>query len=208
MRAHGVPSFPDPVDGHIVVSPASGIDPDSPAVESASAACAKYAPPGSSPAGNVAAGNVAAVTSATWRALAASLKADAAAGRFSGAVLVARDGDALLDAGYGYADRAAGTANSPGTPFCIASIGKLFTAVAIGQLAEQGRLSFDAPVGGYLTGLPAAIADHITIGELLDMTAGLGNAALGRANPPRTLAGMVALIARERPQFTPGAKFS
>jgi D-alanyl-D-alanine carboxypeptidase len=77
-----------------------------------------------------------------------------------------------------------------------------------GQLAEQGRLAFDAPVGDYLTGLPATIADHVTIAELLDMTAGLANTVLGRANPPRTLAGMAALIARERPQFTPGAKFS
>jgi CubicO group peptidase (beta-lactamase class C family) len=39
------------------------------------------------------------------------------------------------------------------------------------------------------------------------MTSGLDNTVLGRRNPPRTLTGMVALIARERPQFTPGARF-
>src|SRR5581483_11605231 len=41
MRAHGVPKFPDPVDGHIMLSPSSGINPDSPAFEAASQACAK-----------------------------------------------------------------------------------------------------------------------------------------------------------------------
>lgn len=203
MRHHGVPRFPDPVDGYVMLTPASGVDPESATVQAAAAACARYAPPGSSPGSATAA-----AAPETWRALAAWLKAEATASQFSGAVLVAHQGGPVLDAGYGFADRATRTANTPGTRFCIASIGKLFTAVAIGQLAEQGRLAFDAPVGDYLTGLPAAIADHVTIAELLDMTAGLGNSVLGRSHPPRTLPGMVALIARERPQFTPGAKFS
>jgi CubicO group peptidase (beta-lactamase class C family) len=203
MRDHGVPKFPDPVNGRIMLNPASGVDPGSPTVQAAAAACAKYAPPGGSPAAAAAA-----PTPATWRAFAASLTSAAAAGRFSGAVLVARNGDPVLDAGYGYADRATRAADTPGTRFCIASIGKLFTAVAIGQLAEHGTLAFNAPVGDYLTGLPASIAGHVTIAELLDMTAGLGNTVLAEASPPRTLAGMVAQIARERPQFTPGTRFS
>jgi CubicO group peptidase (beta-lactamase class C family) len=205
MRSHGVPTFPNPVDGHIMLTPQSGIDPNSPTVEAAASACAKYGPTASS---NGSSTKTAAGAAAQWRAFAASLKTDASAGQFSGAVLVAHDGRAELDAGYGFANRAAKVANTPQTRFCVASIGKLFTAVAIGQLAERGRLDFDAPVGDYLTGLPAAIADRVTIAELLDMTAGLGDTVLGGANPPRTLAGMVALIARERLQFTPGAKFS
>jgi CubicO group peptidase (beta-lactamase class C family) len=114
-------------------------------------------------------------------------------------VLVADSHRRLLDRGYGLADRATRTANTPPTRFCIASIGKLFTAVAIAQLAQHGKLPFDTPVGDYLNGLPAAIGEHITIANLLDMTSGLDNTVLGRRNPPRTLAGMVALIARERP---------
>ena len=54
-----------------------------------------------------------------------------------GAVLVADSHRRLLDGGYGLADRATRTGNTPQTRFCIASIGKLFTAVAIAQLVQQ-----------------------------------------------------------------------
>jgi CubicO group peptidase (beta-lactamase class C family) len=50
-------------------------------------------------------------------AMAAYLGGLAASGRFTGTVLVARDGRVLLDAGYGLADRAAGTPNRPATIF-------------------------------------------------------------------------------------------
>src|SRR5262249_9402807 len=117
------------------------------------------------------------------------------------------DGDrSMLNAGYGYANRATRAPNTPQTPFCIASIGKLFTAVATGQLAEQHKLSFDATVGQYVTGLPARIADHVTIGELLAMTPGLDNVVLSRSSAPRTMSGMVAVIAQEPLQFVPGSK--
>jgi hypothetical protein len=45
MRAHGVPNFPDPsAGGGIDITPASGVDPRSPAFATASQACAKYGP--------------------------------------------------------------------------------------------------------------------------------------------------------------------
>ncbi|MBV9819441.1 MAG: beta-lactamase family protein [Solirubrobacterales bacterium] len=213
MRAHGLPTFPDPVDGHITLNPSSGISPDSPTFAAAAKVCAKYGPAGGAspgrgpvPAADGGGSNVAAVTQATWDQYANWLGQQATAGQFSGAVLVAHGDRTMLDAGYGFANRTTRTPNSPQTLFCIASIGKLFTAVAIGQLAEQHKLSFDAPVGRYVSGLPARIADHVTIGQLLDMTSGLDNVVLGRANPPRTLGGMVALIAAEPLQFSPGTK--
>lgn len=215
MRAHGINDFPNPVDGHLTLTPSSGVDPSSSRLQTASNACAKYGPSaGGPPAGTAGAstttggsGTPAAATRAAWRGYGAWVAQRAAAGQFSGAVLVADSHQRLLDAGYGLADRATRTANTPQTRFCIASIGKLFTAVAVAQLVQEHKLSFHAPVGDYVTGLPPAIGEHITIANLLDMTAGLGNTVLGRRNPPRTLAGMVALIARERPQFTPGARF-
>jgi CubicO group peptidase (beta-lactamase class C family) len=217
MRANGVPNFPNPVGGHIMLNPASGIDPNSPAFVAAADTCAKYGPsagaapstPKAAPAGGGEANPpTASASTAAWHSLDAWLRSQAAAGRFAGSVLVAHNGKAVLDAGYGSADRSAKTSDKPATLFCIASIGKLFTAIAVGQLAEQGKLSFDASVGTYLSGLPAVIADQVTIGDLLDMTAGLGDTVLSRANPPRTLDGMVSLIAKERPAFAPGTKFS
>jgi CubicO group peptidase (beta-lactamase class C family) len=208
MRGHRMRKFPDPVDGHVTLSPASGINPDSPTFKAAAEACAKYGPSGGSAEGSSTAGGTTATASPeTWRDFAGWLKTQAAGGRFSGSVLVAKRDQTVLDAGYGLADRATRAPNIPATLFCSASIGKLFTAVAIGQLAERHKLSFDAPVGDYLTGLPAAIGDHVTIGDLLDMTAGLGNAVLGRVNPPRSLDRMVSLIASERLQFQPGTRF-
>ena len=50
---------------------------------------------------------------------------------FSGAVLVARDGEVVLDEGYGLAIRSGGVANTPETVFSTGSITKQFTAAAI-----------------------------------------------------------------------------
>ena len=81
------------------------------------------------------------------------------------------------------------------------------TAVAIAQLVEQHRLAFNNTIARYLPDLSPAIADHVTIAELLTMTSGLDDAVLSRPNPPTTIAGMVKLIATEHPEFKPGARF-
>lgn len=216
MRAHGEPSFPSPVDGRIVLhaGPGSALDPSSPRYQAAARACAAWAPQGSPAAGGAgtATGGAGAstgtpVTASQIRAFGSWLGQRARAGQFSGTALIARGSRILLDAGYGLADRQAGVRNTAQTRFCVASIGKLFTAVAVAQLVQQRKLSFDAAVGRYLTGFPAAIADHVTVADLLDMTSGLGNAALGGAHPPATLAGMLTLVERERLQFRPGSRF-
>jgi CubicO group peptidase (beta-lactamase class C family) len=193
MRAHGIRNFPNPVNGHILLTPSSGIDMSSAKFVAAAKACARYGPAAPKAPSGV-------PSFASW------LGARARAGQFSGTVLIARAGRVALDRGYGLADRTGAVANSAQTRFCIASIGKLFTAVAVGQLAEHGELRLGAPVGAYVPGLPTDIA-RITIGQLLDMTGGLGNVVLARANPPRALAQMVALIAHEHPQAPPGRRF-
>jgi CubicO group peptidase (beta-lactamase class C family) len=139
-----------------------------------------------------------------WRDLDAYLKQSG----FSGTALVAKDGRSLLAQGYGTADRSRGVPNTPATRFCIASLGKMFTAVAIAQLVQQDMLSFADPIGKYLHGFPAEVADKVTIAELLTHTSGLGDVALGTSQPPRTLAGMMARIVREPLQFEPGSRFS
>ena len=142
-----------------------------------------------------------------WRAFRAWLAQRAAAGMFSGAVLAAKDGKPLLEGGYGWADREARIRNTPATRFCIASIGKLFTAVAVAQLVGAHRLSFGDTIGKYLTGFPPAVANHVTIAELLTMTSGLGDVALGTPDPPTTLGGMMKIISAEPLHSRPGTRF-
>ena len=61
-------------------------------------------------------------------------------GLFSGAALVAKHGKIVHEKGYGLADRERGIANSPDTPYQIASTSKLITRVAVLLEEEQGRL--------------------------------------------------------------------
>ncbi|HEY6738136.1 MAG TPA: serine hydrolase domain-containing protein [Actinopolymorphaceae bacterium] len=94
---------------------------------------------------------------------------------FSGTLLVKRRGRTALQRAYGMADKAREIPNTPDTIFILGSITKLFTAVAIAQLAQQGTVAYDANVGRYLDGLPAKIADTVTIHQLLTHTSGLGD---------------------------------
>ena len=96
---------------------------------------------------------------------------------FSGVVLVAKDYVPFATKATGYADRARGAPNATITPFNIAAITKLFTAVAIGQLVDQGKVSLDDPLTKYLPAYPHATGDRITIAMLVSQTAGLGSYA-------------------------------
>ena len=66
-------------------------------------------------------------------------------------VLVMKDGNVLLEKGYGYADVKAKRAVDPATTiFRLASISKLFTWISVMQLVEQGKLDLDTDVNHYL----------------------------------------------------------
>lgn len=67
-------------------------------------------------------------------------------GRFSGAVLVNRNGLPVLERAYGLAHRSPDISNTPDTPFHTASTTKMFTAAAIGQLVDAGKLRLDTPI--------------------------------------------------------------
>ncbi len=93
---------------------------------------------------------------------------------FSGAVLVAQEGQILFTGGYGLADREHDVPHTPQTKFRLGSITKQFTSVAILMLAEQGKLSLDDPISRHLPYSPAHWKD-ITVHHLLNHTSGLGN---------------------------------
>ena len=94
---------------------------------------------------------------------------------FSGVVLVAKDFVPFASKATGYADRAHGEPNATITPFNIAAITKVFTAVAIGQLVDQGKVSLDDPLTKYLPKYPKPLGDQITVGMLVGQTAGTGD---------------------------------
>jgi CubicO group peptidase (beta-lactamase class C family) len=90
-------------------------------------------------------------------------------------VAVVKDGRLLFAKGYGSADLQAGKQVSAQTTlFRIASVSKPFTATAVLQLAEQGKLNLHADVNTYLKTfhLPATYQEPITLAHLLTHTAG------------------------------------
>ena len=77
----------------------------------------------------------------------AKIDSAAARGAFSGAVLVARHGTVLYSDAKGLADREAGTLNALETRFRMGSMNKMFTATAVMQLVQAGKVALDTPLG-------------------------------------------------------------
>ncbi|HJU83790.1 MAG TPA: serine hydrolase domain-containing protein, partial [Holophagaceae bacterium] len=72
----------------------------------------------------------------------ALVSAEAGRGAFSGTVLLARDGKVVLEKAYGLASREFQVPNRPETRFNLGSINKVFTRIAIAQLAAEGKVGF------------------------------------------------------------------
>ncbi|MDQ0273748.1 CubicO group peptidase (beta-lactamase class C family) [Cytobacillus purgationiresistens] len=92
---------------------------------------------------------------------------------------IVKDDRILYLKGYGHADPS-GRPVTPDTPFGLGSISKSFTAMAVLQLAEEGKIDLDAPVQRYLQGFQYQTivktmdtsADTITVRHLLNQTSG------------------------------------
>jgi CubicO group peptidase (beta-lactamase class C family) len=102
-----------------------------------------------------------------------TLDARAKSGDWSGATLLARGDQVLVNGAWGPADRAKQTANTTGTRFNVGSIGKLFTRTAVAQLAQAGKLSLDDKLSRWLPDFPHA--DSITIAMLCAHRSGVGD---------------------------------
>jgi CubicO group peptidase (beta-lactamase class C family) len=144
--------------------------------------------------------------------LEARLRKRAAEHRFSGAALVAKDGEVVFAGAYGLADRDQSTANTLETRFRVASIAKMFTAVATLQLVEAGKLALDDPVGRHLRGYPnQEVATKVTVRHLLTHTGGTGDIFgpeydLNRLQL-REHSDYVKLYGSRSPAFEPGTHF-
>ena len=124
-------------------------------------------------------------------------------------MLVAKDGDVLFRKAYGLADREQRIANTLQTRFRIGSMNKMFTAVAILQLVEAGKLELTAPLGTYIPDYPNRdVATKVTIHHLLTHTGGTGD-IFGpdfdaHRNELRTLADYVTLYGQRGPRVRAG----
>ncbi|MCY7280066.1 MAG: serine hydrolase [Sphingomonas bacterium] len=131
---------------------------------------------------------------------------------FSGTVLIARNGAPIFVKSYGSANYELGAPNTNETVYALASVSKQFTALAIMQLKEQGKIKLSDPICRYLDDCPPSWRP-ITIQQLLSHTSGIPNysslpdwdeklAMIDYTRPE-----LVALF-RDLPlQFTPGEKF-
>jgi CubicO group peptidase (beta-lactamase class C family) len=130
--------------------------------------------------------------------------------KFSGSVLVARDGNILLSKGYGVANIEHDVPNTPQTVFRIGSMTKAFTAIAIMQLVERGKIKIEDTLNKYLPDYPHG--ERITLHHLLSNTSGITDYLLldGFRETMRIPTTTSALIERFRDkplEFEPGADF-
>jgi len=135
----------------------------------------------------------------------AALKDGKAAGM---SIAVVRGRDTLVMKGYGYADLEYDYPTPPRAVYEIGSVTKQFTAAAILQLQEAGKLSIDDPVAKHLPSFPLK-GHELTIRRLMDHTSGIKGyteipkffAIMQRKLPRDSL---VELIANEPWDFDPG----
>src|SRR5262245_1603826 len=136
---------------------------------------------------------------------------EAAAGRFSGTVLVARGTELIFTGAFGMADRARDIPNTLATRFNNGSQSKMFTGVAVGQLIQSGRVDPAAPLGAYLSDYPIReLAAKVTIHHLLTHTGGTGDvfgpAYVKHRADLRGVADYVVLFGGRAPRFEPGTR--
>ncbi|PYT64170.1 MAG: penicillin-binding protein [Acidobacteria bacterium] len=150
---------------------------------------------------------------AALSALRAELDKRAAADRFSGTVLIAKSGRPIFTAAYGLADREKKIPNQLDTRFRIGSMNKMFTAVAVLQLAQAGKIKLTDPLGKYLTDYPNKdLASKVTIHHLLTHTGGTGDFFGPEFDKHRlelrTLQDYVKLYGQRGLEFEPGSKWA
>ena len=132
-------------------------------------------------------------------------------GAFSGAILIAHGDKVILDQAWGMADAARQIRNTPDTQFCIGSMNKMFTAVAILQLVQEDKLALDKPIATWWPDYPNRdLAAHVTIRELLNHTAGTGDIFTpeyeAHRQEIRTLADYIKLFGSRPLAFEPGTR--
>ncbi len=139
---------------------------------------------------------------------------------FSGVVYVKQGEEVLLESVYDYANRAEERLNNINTRFGIASGCKLFTAIGICQLVEEGILSFNTSLKDCLDISFPQFDERVTIHHLLTHTSGIPDyfdeevmddfEDLWKERPVyhmRTLKDFLPLFQSNEMKFEPGDRF-
>ncbi|MBK8981882.1 MAG: serine hydrolase [Ignavibacteria bacterium] len=128
---------------------------------------------------------------------------------FSGTVVTYTDGNIIYERSIGLSDREKNIQNENDTKHNIASIGKLFTAVMILQLAQEGKLDLESKISFFVKDA----SDKVTVRHLLQHTSGYGdylNDPEFSVNPVKykNIKDLTELILKEPLKFEAGEKFS
>ncbi|MBP6820436.1 MAG: serine hydrolase [Acidobacteria bacterium] len=140
------------------------------------------------------------------------LDKQAAEDKFSGAVLIAKNGQPVFQKAVGLANKESKTPNRMDTKFNLGSINKIFTRIAITQLIEQGKLAWDDKLGKLLPDYPNKDAkEKVTLKHLVEMQSGIGDffGPKFEAVPKtkiRSINDYLPLFANEALTFEPGTK--
>ncbi len=142
---------------------------------------------------------------------------------FSGTVRVTRQGQPVFTRSFGMASRRWSVPNTSDTGFRVASVSKMFTAVAVLQLVERKQVRLDDTLLGFLEDHMPRLDPRITVRHALTMTAGIGDwfeegsddweaewAALTASHPLYLLRGnkdYLPLFAGKQPHFPPGERY-
>lgn len=131
---------------------------------------------------------------------------------WSGAVLIARQGQPFLSSAYGLADRERRVVNTVNTRFRLGSMNKMFTAVAILSLVQAGQVTLDDPLGRHLPDYPEAeVRSKVTVRHLLMHTGGTGDIFspqfFEKRLTLRTHADYLALYGSRKLLFEPGSEW-
>jgi CubicO group peptidase (beta-lactamase class C family) len=138
-----------------------------------------------------------------------------ATGLFSGSVVMSQHGSRALGGSWGSDGQVAEAPVTPGTRFHTASVTKLFTATALLQLVEAGRVGLGDPIGRWIPEYPVPYRDSVRVRHLLTHTSGIelddATNYLAAIRTARTAADLLQAQTRhiaDRPApFPPGSEY-
>ena len=136
----------------------------------------------------------------------------AAENKLSGAILVAKDGAPIASKASGVANKTTNVPITLETKFNLGSMNKMFTGIAVTQLAQEGKLDFKDLINKHLSDYPNKdVGAKVTIHQLLTHTSGMGSYTNDKFRAERTklttIAAHFPLFVNDPLSFSPGEKF-